>query len=88
MTQNDAIHSVACKTAREFMNCAQELGLTSGETLASMELVLTITIITMSIVAGNEDHKKYMVEMLDLMTENCVKNVGQVEVINLGEHHG
>jgi hypothetical protein len=84
MTQHEAIHSLACKTAREFLNCTQELGFDSSDALVAMELTLTIVVLTVSIMAVGEDHKAYMVEVLDKMTENCVANVSEISIIELG----
>ena len=84
MTQREAVHNLACKTAREFLDCAQELGFDTANALVSLEIMLTVTIITLSIVNGNSDHRRYMAEILDAMTENCVASLDKVDIVELG----
>lgn len=84
MMPTEMVHSLACKTAREFLQSSQELGLDSGDAFVSIEIFLTITILTMSIMMDNPDHKRYMMEILDVMTENCVAHIHDLDIIEFG----
>lgn len=83
MSQDEQAYDLACNTAREFLRNSQLLGLDSADTMVALETALVISIMTVSIMQGNENHQRYCIEVLDVMTERCVERIGNVGVITI-----
>lgn len=80
---NEMTHTLACQTARDFMNNAQLLGMDSADCMVALETILTIVLVTNSVLIGSQDHQRYCVEMLDALTARCVERIGSIDIITL-----
>lgn len=80
MTQEEACENLAQKTAREFLDCSRHLGLTTAETLAALEHTLLITMSVISVMNGSDDHKRFCLESLDILTERCAIRFGHMNI--------
>ena len=83
MTERESAHELAALTARYLLLGARTRNLDVAATLITMEMFISITIMTLSIMQGNEDHRAYFTKVLDVMTERCVANMPEIAVFNI-----
>ena len=75
---NDPSHALATAMAKEFFAGVKERGLDVGYSLIALETFVAVSILNIAIESEQPQPRRYVTEILDVMTENCVGRLNDI----------
>ncbi len=75
----DSSHAVAVALSKEFVTLSQEYRLDLMDGLVALETFIAISLAYAAIKTGQPDRRRYIQEILDVMTENCITRINEID---------
>ncbi len=71
-------HAVAIATAKSFAHLVKQHNLEVGDALVALETFVAVSILNIAIESGQPHPRRYVTEILDMMTENGINRINDL----------